>query len=88
MLFPLSLMSLSVSLVIVVISCFFMAKFRHIYDRIKIPLAIFTVIAGLILYTIGYIPTDSNEPLEVFLQLFLPYSVPAEFLLWKAIFLI
>lgn len=71
MLFPLSLMSLSVSLVIVVISCFFMAKFRHIYDRIKIPLAIFTVIAGLILYTIGYIPTDSNEPLEVFSAAFL-----------------
>ncbi len=71
MLFPLSLMSLSVSLVIIVICCFFMAKFRHIYDKIKIPLAIFTVIAGLILYTIGYIPADSNEPLEVFSAAFL-----------------
>ena len=67
MLFPLSLMSLSVSLVIIVLCCFFMAKFRHIYDKIKIPLAIFTVLAGLILYTTGYLPIDSNEPpLQVF----------------------
>lgn len=43
-----------------------MAKFRHIYDKIKIPLAIFTVLAGLILYTTGYLPIDSNEPLQVF----------------------
>ena len=66
MLFPLSLMSLSVSFIIILICCFFMAKYRHIYDKIKIPLAIFTVLAGLILYTIGYLPTDSNEPLSIF----------------------
>ncbi|NLX64776.1 MAG: hypothetical protein GX022_08410 [Clostridiaceae bacterium] len=65
MLFPLSLMSLSVSLLVVILCCFFMAKFRHIYDKIKIPLAIITVIAGLILYTIGYIPADSDERLGI-----------------------
>lgn|GEM_PF-4990045 len=66
MLFPLSLMSLSVSLLVVILCCYFMAKFRHIYDKIKIPLAIITVTAGLILYTIGYIPADSGETLGIF----------------------
>lgn len=66
MLFPLSLMSISVSLIVIILCCYFMARFRHIYDKIKIPLAIFTVIAGLILYTIGYIQTDSSDQFGIF----------------------
>jgi len=58
-------MSLSVSLLVVILCCFFMAKFRHIYDKIKIPMAVITVIGGLILYTIGYIPADSGETLGI-----------------------
>ncbi|MGI6086242.1 MAG: hypothetical protein ACOYIF_12570 [Acetivibrionales bacterium] len=68
MLFPLSLMSVSVSLAIILFCCFFMAKYRQIFDKIKFPIAIFTVLAGLTLYTIGYMPADaeSTGPVQFF----------------------
>lgn len=61
MLFPLSLMSVSVSLTIILFCCFFMARYRQIFDKIKIPIAIFTVLAGLTLYTIGFMPTETTS---------------------------
>jgi hypothetical protein len=68
MLFPLSLVSVSVSLTIILFCCFFMAKFRQVFDKIKIPIAIFTVLAGLTLYTIGFMPigAESYDSVEFF----------------------
>ena len=67
MLFPLSLVSVSVSLTIILFCCFFMAKFRQVFDKIKIPIAIFTVLAGLP-YTTGLMPigAESYDSIEFF----------------------
>ncbi len=60
MLFPLSAVSILFSLVIILLCCYIMAKYRHLFDRLKFPIAVLTVLGGLILYTIGYIPADNT----------------------------
>ncbi len=65
MLFPLSALSVLLSLVVILLCCLIMARFRQAFDRLKIPMAILTVLGGLVLYTIGYMPTDAAQPLDV-----------------------
>lgn len=61
MLFPLTLTSILVSLAIALLSCLIMARYRDLFDKVKIPLAILTLIGGLIIYTLGYLPENTAE---------------------------
>lgn len=56
MLFPLTMTSLLISLGLILLSGLVVARYRDIYEKIKIPLAIITFFSGLILYIIGYLP--------------------------------
>ncbi len=58
MLFPLSALSILTSVILILLCCFILARYRQLFDRLKFPLAVLTVIGGLILYTIGYMPVD------------------------------
>lgn len=65
MLFPLSFLSVLTSLVIILLCCFIMARYRQAFDKLKIPIAILTVLGGLSLYTIGYMSTTTAaQPLD------------------------
>lgn len=65
MLFPLSALSIVLAVLIILLCCLIMAKFRQAFDKLKIPLAIFTVLGGLLVYTVGYMPDNASEPLDV-----------------------
>jgi len=56
MLFPLTISSVLLSLAIILLSCLVVARYRDVYEKIKIPLAIITFFSGLVLYIIGYLP--------------------------------
>ena len=59
MLFPLSFLSIFTSLAIILFCCVVIARFRQLFDRVKIPIAIFTVLGGITLYTIGFMPSEA-----------------------------
>jgi len=56
MLFPLTMTSVLISLCIIILGCLIVARYRDVYERIKIPLAIITFFSGLVLYIFGYMP--------------------------------
>jgi hypothetical protein len=56
MLFPFTIASLLMVLAIVVVGCLFVARYRDLYEKLRIPLAVATFAAGLIIYSIGYMP--------------------------------
>ncbi len=56
MLFPITVTSILFSLGIILLGCFIVARYRDVYEKIKIPLAIITFFSGLVLYIIGYLP--------------------------------
>ena len=67
MLFPITMTSVLLSLGIIILSCLVVARYRDIYERIKIPLAIVTFFSGLVLYIIGYLPDhviQGTSPLQ------------------------
>lgn len=61
MLFPLTMTSVLLSLGIILLSCLIVARYRDVYEKIKIPLAIITFFSGLVLYIIGYLPDHMLE---------------------------
>lgn len=61
MLFPLTLTSILIILAIILVSCLFVARYRDIYEKIKIPLAVITFVGGLIIYTVGYLPEGALQ---------------------------
>lgn len=65
MLFPLSALSILLALMIILLCCFIMARFRRAFDKLKLPLAILTVIGGLTVYAVGYMPADATEPYDL-----------------------
>lgn len=67
MLFPLSFLSIFASLAIVLFCCFILARYNQLFDKIKLPMAILTVLGGITLYTLGYMPSEleNTEPLQI-----------------------
>ena len=47
MLFPITVTSILFSLGIILLGCFIVARYRDVYEKIKIPLAIITFLAAL-----------------------------------------
>lgn len=56
MLFPVTISSVLISLCMILLGCLVVARYRDVYEKIKIPLAIITFFSGLILYIFGYMP--------------------------------
>lgn len=58
MVFPVTLTSVLFSVAIILLSCLIMARYRDLFKRVKIPLAIMVMVGGLTVYTIGYLPPE------------------------------
>ncbi len=58
MIFPVTLTSVLFSVAIILLSCLIMARYRDLFKRVKIPLAIIVMLGGLTVYTIGYLPPE------------------------------
>lgn len=56
MLFPVTLTSILFTLLLIILCCLIMAKYRDVFEKVRLPFLVLTLVGGLTVYTLGYLP--------------------------------